>query len=178
MRASGNGRSGMTLLEVVLALGILALGMGSILSMLAFGAALSSQAERRAGAAAALGAVLPDLEERLFPLLEDGTVGPPEVFEGRPVPNFPRYTHSVRAELAHAGSGGPELWTVWVSIEWLGRGARRSLDFRTLMPRAVPLGERLRRAAVGAPLSAAPATAAPAAPAATPNTAPSNEARR
>ncbi len=140
----------MSLLEVVLALGILAIGIGSVLTMLSFGAALANQAERRAGAAAALGAVLPNVEATLFPLLEDGSVGPADVFAERPVPGHRGYTHSVAA-LPIEGSGPIELWRVDIAIEWRGRGARQAVEFTTVMPRSVPLGERLRRNLFGAP---------------------------
>lgn len=165
MKHTHGATRGMTLLEVVLALGILAIGMASVLSLLSFGAALSTQAERRAGAAAVLGAVLPSLEERLFPLEADGTVGEPAVFEDRPVPGHPGYTHSVRAQrIEPAAPGLPELWRVDVAIHWRGAGGRRDLDFTTVYPRAVPFGERLRQSVLGG--GARPAPAPPATPAA------------
>lgn len=155
-------RRGMTLLEVVLALGILAIGMASVLSLLSFGAALSTQAERRAGASAVLGAVLPTLEERLFPLEADGTVGEPAVFEDRPVPGHEGYTHSVRARRLEGGAPGtPELWRIDVAIHWRGAGGRRDLDFTTVFPRAVPFGERLRQSVLGGGASPAPASRPP-----------------
>lgn len=144
-------RSGFTIVEVVLAVGILALGASVVLALLNFGAMLTTHSARRADAAAALPTVVADLEERLFPLLEDGSVGPPSDPTDQPVPGYDRLTYSVVSEPLTEGlepRGLPALYRVEIEIAWTGAGRRRTLQAETVLTRGVPFGARLRRAFV------------------------------
>lgn len=144
-------RGGFTIIEVVLAMFILLIGMTTILGLLSFGAALSRTASLRSQAANAIEAVLADLEENLFPLVEvDGlaVAGEPADVERRPVPGFPGLVYSASAvpDPEHdASSIGPLEYRVDVEISWSTAGAKQSRRFTTLLLREVPFGERLRR---------------------------------
>lgn len=134
-------RAGFTIVEVVLAMGILMLGATAILGMLTFGAALTRSAQLRATAAIAADAVMADLEQVLFPY-EDGEVGEPIDIVEREVPGAPGVVYSARAT-AHPED--PLEFRVDVEMRWESGGVQRSRGFTTILLREVPLGERLRR---------------------------------
>ena len=145
-------RSGFTIIEVVVAMGLLLLGMTSILGLLSFGAALSRTAQLRNSAASAAETVVADLEETLFPLVVDPetgqvVVGRPKDVVDRPVPGSDGifYTARVSGDPRDTRSGGPMRWRVDVEMHWMTRGRERSRSFTTLLLREVPFGERLRR---------------------------------
>lgn len=145
-------RAGFTLLEVLLAMGILLLGMTMLLGLLTFGAALSRQALLRGKASATVEAVVQDLEENLFPLLEDGTAGPPVAIQDRPVPGAPGLVYSARAEpittsqaVEVAGQVLHREYAVDVEVRWQTGGVQRAKTWRTVLLREVPFGERMRR---------------------------------
>lgn len=144
-------RAGLTILEVVLAMGILALGMAAIISIFTSAASLGVSARQRAEAAAALEYVVADVSERLFPLDEDGGVLEPAQVERAPIPGFERLTFSARARLAALppGPGLPPLYRVDITIHWSEQGRARALEHATLLPGAVSLSERLRRELYG-----------------------------
>lgn len=150
---SGRARGGFTIVEVVLAMGLLLLGMTSILGLLTFGATLARTAALRTAAASAAEAVVADLEETLFPLVPDPAggeprVGPPHTVEARPVPGHEGLVYSARPTPVPAtddGPDGPRRYSVAVEIAWKTGGRRRSRTFTTLLLREVPFGARLRR---------------------------------
>jgi len=135
-------RGGFTILEVVLAMGILVLGMTVILSLLTFGAALTRTAALRTAASTAIEAVIGDLEESLFPLQDDGTVGEPRQIEGRAVPNAPGVIYSARAR---PNPDNALEYAVDIDLSWETSGVRRAKSFQTLLLRELPFGERMRR---------------------------------
>ncbi len=135
-------RGGFTILEVVLAMGILVLGMTVILSLLTFGAALTRTAALRTAASTAIEAVIGDLEESLFPLEDDGTVGEPRQIEGRAVPNAPGVIYSARAR---PNPDNALEYAVDIDLSWETSGVRRAKSFQTLLLRELPFGERMRR---------------------------------
>ena len=65
-------RRGLSLIEVVLALAILAVGLTSVLALFSFGAGVASNANLQAEAASSLDFIVADLEERLFLQDENG----------------------------------------------------------------------------------------------------------
>lgn len=157
--ADGKGRSGFTIVEVVLAMFVLLLGVTSILGLLSFGAAMSRTAALRTGASNAIEAVMADLEENLFPLVldEDGreVAGEPRTFERRAIPGVPGLVYSASA--TPNPRDGRE-YRVDVDVYWSTAGSQRSRRFTTLLVREVPFGERLRRRFVEG-LEPEPATA-------------------
>ncbi len=154
LERSGARRGGFTLIEVVLAMGILVLGMTVLLSLLTFGAAVTRTAALRTKATTVIEAVVADLDESLFPLEEDGTVGEPRRIEGKRIPGVPGVIYS-----AHAvpNPDDPEEYALEVAVSWESEGVRRARTFHTLLLREVPFGERMRRRFVAEyPLGADP----------------------
>ncbi len=139
--APAGRRRGFTIVEVVLAMGILMLGATAILGMLTFGAALTRSAQLRATAATAAEAVMADLEQVLFPY-EDGEVGEPVEIVDREVPGAPGVVYSAHATV-HPED--PLEYRVDVEMRWQSGGVQRARGFSTILLRELPLGERLRR---------------------------------
>jgi hypothetical protein len=140
------GRRGLTILEVVLAMSILALGMAAVLSIFTSAAGLGTTARQRAEASAALEYVVGEVHERLFPLTEDGSAGEPATVVRAPVPGHAPLTYSVSAvSLGSPSAVLPPLYRVDVVIHWTERGRERGLEHRMLVPRSVSMGDRLRR---------------------------------
>lgn len=134
-------RAGFTLIEVVLAMGILVFGATAILGFLTYGAATTRQAQLRSAAASALEAVVADVDRHLFPF-EDGELGEPVVLENREVPGAPGVIYSARA------FQNPEReneYRVDVELSWKSAGVRRAKEVQLLRLRELEFGERLRR---------------------------------
>ena len=153
MRTATRSRAGFTIIEVIVALGILLFGMTAVIGMLTFGAALSRTALLRTSASASAQAVVADLEETLFPLLEPDAAnalgsaaasdaGPPVEVEDRALPGMPDVTYSA---VATPNPERPLEYRVDVEMSWTSAGVRRAMSFSTILVREVPFGERLRR---------------------------------
>ena len=148
---SSVGRGGFTIVEVVVAMGLFLLGMSCVLGLLSFGAALTRTASLRNEGASAVEAVVADLEERMFPLVVEGTrvsVGPPIDIVDQPLPNRPDVTYSARATPDPAQKdypGGALEYRVDVTMAWKSAGETKQKKFTTLCVREVPFSERLRR---------------------------------
>jgi type II secretory pathway pseudopilin PulG len=146
-------RAGFTIIEVVVAMGLLLLGMSSILGLLAFGAALSRTAQLRNAAAQSVEAVVADLEESFFPLVPDPEtgellVGEPVAVSGVPVPGYPGLTYSATPSPDTGDDstpGGPLRYRIEIEVRCMSGGRARSKQFTTLLLRQVPFGERMRR---------------------------------
>jgi len=134
-------QAGFTLVEILIAMGILVLGVGSILGLLSFGAALQRTAESRNDVALAAAAVIADLRDGAFPIETDGSVGAPSsaVFE-REVPGHPRLKAHV--EMRENPSLRGE-YAVEIAIGWQERGKQRAEIFRTILQREVPFSRRV-----------------------------------
>jgi len=153
---SARPRRGFTLIEVVLAMGILAMGSAAVLGMLTFGAALTRTAQLRAAAAQAVDAVNADLEQVLFPYA-NGAVGEPVEIVERPVPGAPEVVYTARAA---QNPRDEREYRVDVELSWKSAGVKRSKRYSILRLREISFGERLRRELVesGEGLRPAPAT--------------------
>jgi prepilin-type N-terminal cleavage/methylation domain-containing protein len=142
-------RGGFTLLEVMLAMALLTLGMTSILGLLTFGAALTRTAALRTTSASAVTAVIADLEEHLFPLEPDGSVGEPQPITSRAVPAAPGVVYSASATANPDGpltaAGTPLEYRVDIELAWEAGGVERKRKYTTLLLRQVTFGERMRR---------------------------------
>ena len=146
-------RAGFTIIEVIVALGILLFGMTAVIGMLTFGAALSRTALLRTSAAASAQAVVADLEETLFPMSESNganaagsaassDAGPPIEVVDRALPGMPDVTYSATAR---PNPEHPLEYRVDVDMSWTSAGVHRAMSFSTILVREVPFGERLRR---------------------------------
>ncbi len=134
-------RAGFTIVEVVLAMGILLLGASAIIAFLTFGSATARHAQLRTQAAAAIEAVEADVDHHLFPL-EGGVLGEPVELVDRSVPGVQGVVYTARA------IPNPELpreYRVDVSMSWESGGMKRSRDWTMIRIRELPFGERLRR---------------------------------
>lgn len=144
--------SGFTIVEVVVAMGILLLGMTAVVGLLSFGTALARTGELRTVGASVVEAAVADLEERLFPLDASDPAfpiaGPPPEEVERPVPGRPeiRYVARTRPNPDQVDwPGGPLEWRVDIELRWQAGGSTRKEQFTTLLLREIPFGERLRR---------------------------------
>ncbi len=153
-RLPRSARGGFTLIEVLLAAGLLVAGMSMILGVFNFGSAMSRTAELRSLASGTVEAVMHDLEETLFPLLEDGNVGAPIPIKDRPVPGRKGVIYSVTATGHEAsvdpdefglGAGLPREYVVEVNVQWQSSGVKKSETWSTIMLREVPFGARMRK---------------------------------
>lgn len=152
-------RAGFTLIEIVLAAGLLAIGLSALIGLFTFGANLVSQARLSAEAAQALEGLVADLPGRLFPLDERGQVGPPRSLASEPVPGHPRLSFEALPSPTPVSASdypGPPLWAVEVTVRWKSRGLERGLSQRILLPQTISLAERLRRAVTTAGAGAGP----------------------
>jgi len=141
-------RAGFTLLEAILAASLLAAGMSMILGVFNFGAAVVRNAELRSLSAGAVEALVNDLEETLFELQPDGTIGEPVEILDRPVPGRPDVRYSVVSTPNTAlldARGLPREYIVEVLVTWTSSGVERAATWKTLMLREVPFGARMRR---------------------------------
>ncbi|MEZ6016821.1 MAG: prepilin-type N-terminal cleavage/methylation domain-containing protein [Planctomycetota bacterium] len=161
--AAPRAREGFTLIEVLLAMGVLLVGVSMLLGILTFGAALSRAAMLRGKASATVEAVVQDLEENLFTLLDDGTAGAPRPIVERPVPGVKNVMYSAKAEpilTSDAVEVGGELlyreYVVDVDVRWTSGGVERAKMWRTVLLREVPFGERMRRRFIETPPPTAP----------------------
>lgn len=151
------GRGGFTIVEVVVAMGLFLLGMASVLGLLSFGAALTRTASLRTDSAAAIEAVCADLEEQMFPLLdEDGTltVGPPVAITDRVLADRPDVSYSAVPTpdpTQRDYPGGALEYRIDVTMSWKSAGATKQKKFTTLLTREIPFSERLRRQFVEKP---------------------------
>jgi hypothetical protein len=147
-RNHGAPRAGFTLLEVILSASLLAAGMSMILGVFNFGAAVVRNAELRSLSATAVEALINDLEENLFELRADGTVGEPALIVDRPVPGRPDVRYTVNAipnsEMLDP-QGMPREYVVELVVTWSSSGVERAARWTTIMLREVPFGARMRR---------------------------------
>jgi hypothetical protein len=134
-------RGGFTIVEVIVAMGILLFGMTSILGLLTFGAALSRTAHLRTNSAAAVESVMADLQETFFPLV-DGEAGEPKAIVDRELFGVSDVVYSATP---YQNPDRPLEYRVDVELSWKSAGVQREKRFTTILLREVPFGERLRR---------------------------------
>ncbi|MCA9000461.1 MAG: prepilin-type N-terminal cleavage/methylation domain-containing protein [Planctomycetes bacterium] len=141
-------QAGFTLIEVLLAVGILALGMTSVLGLFTFGAALTQAAALRTESAQVVESVVADLELRLFPADENGVPGPPIELVDQPVPGVERARYSVTALPVEGGplaeDGGPLEYEVRVEVSFETRGVRRARTYEVRLLRQRSFAQRMR----------------------------------
>lgn len=138
---SRRGGRGFTLLEMLVAMALLAVGLSSVLALFTFGAALRRTSAERERAALAAEAIVADLRRALFPLESDGSIGDAPDLADRPVPNAEGllYTATLREE-----ADLPGAYLALVEVSWSERGRRRAERFETVLVREVPFERRMR----------------------------------
>lgn len=166
-RSFDRKRGGFTIIEVLLAMGVLLLGMTAVLGLLTFGAALSRTAQLRTSSAALAEAVVADLEETLFPV-QDGALLEPKPIKERALGGLEDIVYSATAR---QNPRNALEYRVDVDMTWKSAGIQREKRFTTLLLREIPFGERLRKRLVERESAAitAPATTKTTAPPNTPD---------
>ena len=134
-------KAGFTIVEVVLAMGILLMGAAAIIGFLTFGSATARHAQLRTQASAAMEAVVADIDRNLFPYV-DGELGDPVDLREREIPGVPGVLYSATAI---PNPDLPREYRVDVEVTWQSAGVQRSKSWSMLKIQEVPFGERLRR---------------------------------
>ena len=133
---------GFTLVEVMVAMGILVVGMSTVLGLLSFALSLHRTSAERAESALALEAVVAELRAQAFPPQKGGKAGEPQEVRERPVPGHEDLLYSARFR------ENPKLageYLVELEIAWKEKGRLRSQAYRTILNQEIPYEERMRR---------------------------------
>lgn len=127
---------GMTLVEVLIAGGIMVFGMAGILTMFTTAVRFHKRAADEYAAAATGESVLAALRAEF----DAGRVPPSTRPGDRPsLPAYPDYAYEVAIGGGGAKGGqGNNVYTVEVRVYWKARGEERTQSFRTLMFRRSP----------------------------------------
>lgn len=140
--------AGFTLLEIMVAMGILVFGVTSLIGVLGVGVSTRRTADMRAQAVLIADQALHDVEERF---LADAPLDPewqePEDLAIQPVtveeiPGHPglRYTVEFQPDVER-----PDLVLVTVRVAWLDQGEESGEVFRRILARQVPFSTRVER---------------------------------
>ncbi len=148
-KTTAKKKAGFTLIEVILAVGILALGMTSVLGLFTFGAALTQAAALRTESAGMIESITQDLEIKLFPPGEDGMPSEPKDLQDQLVPGVERARYNVTSAPVEGGpmaeDGGPLEYEVRIQVFFETRGVRRSRTYETRLLRQRSFAERMRQ---------------------------------
>jgi prepilin-type N-terminal cleavage/methylation domain-containing protein len=134
-------RSGFTIIEVLLAMGILLMGSVAIIAFLTFGGATAHHAQLRTQAASAIEAVVADIDRNIFPYV-DGELGEPIELTKRPVPGARGVVYNAKATV---NPDNEREYRIDISMTWESAGMKRAKTWSMLRIKEVPFGERLRR---------------------------------
>ncbi len=147
--ARGNERTqqlGFTLVEMLVALGILVFGLTSLIGLMTVGVSTRQAAELRDRAGLAAQEVFHDLETAVFSAQkrseDDGELPRLEEISGA-VEGFPRLFKRI---VFKSDESLPDLVLVEVHISWFEEGLTVSEVFRRVMDRRVPFPTRVARA--------------------------------
>ncbi len=150
---SSQGSAGFTLIEVMLAMGILALGMTAVLGLFTFGAALTQASVLRTQSATAIETITHELPGRLFPADETGLPAVPAgdgriALEDQSIPGLPALRYRALAVPVQGGplaeDGGPLEYDVEVEVFFHQQGVRRARTFHTRLLRERSFAQRMR----------------------------------
>lgn len=140
------GEGGFTLLEIVVALGILVFGATALIGALSVGVNTRRGTEMRARAALMAGQVLQHVERELlashpipdgWETAEDLAIPREEV---APVDGYPGMKYSVEFTTTPER---PDVVLVTLRISWRDQGEDQAQVLQRVMPRAVPLSRRV-----------------------------------
>src|SRR5690606_34489144 len=141
----GRRQGGFTLLELMVAIGVLAFGITTLLGVLSVGVGSRRGSEMRARSVLLVERVFHDLETRVLPehdwleLAEDADLAIPELrIDG--VEGFPGMRCVVRFDI---DPEHPELVLARVRVSWLDDGEETGEEFRRILPRDTPFSQRV-----------------------------------
>jgi len=140
-----NGKSvplGFTLVEVMVAMGILVVGMSTVLGLLSFALSLHRTSAERAESALALEAVVGELRANAFAIQKNGEAGEPQEIRQQLVPSHDGLLYSARFRENPKLSGE---YLVELDISWKEKGRLRSQSYRTILSQEIPFEERMKR---------------------------------
>ncbi|MHC4662978.1 MAG: type IV pilus modification PilV family protein [Planctomycetota bacterium] len=132
LRIAGTG--GFTLIEILVALGVLAIGVTSVFALLATGGATHRKAVSQTAAAFISESVFSELRERFDVTIEDAIDLEVADGEGK-VSGYPGFTY--RLELRPLDTVGDEYLAI-CTVKWKKAGAPVTMSFVTVVSRRLP----------------------------------------
>lgn len=134
-------QAGFTLVEMMVALGILVMGMTSLIGLFTTAVSTRYSAELRSRAAAVAEEVLRDIQENVL-ARDDGQEPEIPSLGPQPVEGMPAMRYSVDFII---DPQQPDLVMAEVRIGWREQGAELEQVFRRILPREQPFRERVLR---------------------------------
>jgi prepilin-type N-terminal cleavage/methylation domain-containing protein len=133
-----NKRAGFTLLEIMVALGVMAVGISSVFALFAAATALHNRAVDEMNAALMADTVFGNIEARLFTAMT-----PVPAFINGSVTSFPKHRYAVRlVPVDNTDWNIANEFFVECQITWNVKGKKRIEKFHTILCRAVSYRER------------------------------------
>ena len=132
---------GFTLVEVMVAMGILVVGMSTVLGLLSFALSLHRTSSERAESALALEAVMGELRAKAFAPQQGEEAVEPQEIRQLPVPGHAGLLYSARFR------ENPKLageFLAEIEISWKEKGRLRSQSFRTILNQEIPYEQRMK----------------------------------
>jgi len=129
---------GFTLIEMVVAMGILLVGMTSILALLAFGLAVHRTSAKKAETALVVEGIVHRLPQLVFPKDPDK---PARSLGSRPVPGHPGLVYSVEVE---PNQESPGEYLAQIRLQWKEKGRFRTVEFHSVLIREENFVEVMR----------------------------------
>ncbi len=123
----GHPEAGFTLMEMLVALGVLTTGMVSVLGLFAFALGIHKEAVDRTNSAASAEMVKSQVLSNLEARWSDGESYPEDI-PTTPVPDLPGYEYQV--EFTEAGEGE---WVAKIIVLWGPKERRRRAEFPTIV---------------------------------------------
>lgn len=139
-------QAGFTLAEMLAALGILLVGVTALIGALSSAAGQRRTTDARHEAAALCEQILHRLQHEAIRQRADAeTLLDLEVatLEDQRAPGFPGMSWSVTPVLTDER---PDVWLLRIRVRWLEEGDDVSEEFLRILPRQLPLGQRVRLA--------------------------------
>lgn len=133
-------RRGFTLIEVLLAMAIFAVGVSALMGMFQFGGSMESEARAYAELAPAINTVLEDVKANAWRLDRSGAIAGLREYHAEPVPGAPGYRYDL---LADAGGDAELRRAALVFYRSSPEHPVARVEF--LLPRHVPLQRRLQQ---------------------------------
>ena len=136
--------AGFTLVEMMVAIGILAFGITALIGVLTVGVATRRSSEQKARSVLLAEQVVHHLREQVFATAPPaaGARPPLPTLEDKSLPGFPGTTVSVEFT---ADPADPELVLAKIAIRWRDQGEVVAEEFQHLLVREEPFSRRVAR---------------------------------